>query len=867
METYSFGEWVSQRRKSLGITQRDLADRAACGVATIKKIESDERRPSRELAVLLADALYISSAERETFVECARGLRSVAALANLPAQNKQEERAGSAHHARNLPVQPTPLIGREAELAQIRGYLDDPACRLLTLTGSGGIGKTRLALAVGEVLEDAPTFQNGVCFVPLAGISAPDYLLGAIAERLKLSSFLNNDPKSQLLNFLQQKHLLLVMDNFEHLLDGVALLTDILATAPYVKILVTSRERLNLSSEWLFPVSGLPFSQDESLRDATSYAAVQLFESSARRTQPGYHIDDALPAVIDICRLVEGMPLAIELAATWTRRMPPAQIAVQIQRDLNFLTAGWRDVPERHRSIGALFAHSWQMLSREEQAVLMRLSIFRGGFDLEAAQQIVGASLTTLASLEDKSFIRSTPAGRYDLHELIRQYAESRLTDAGNVAEIHRLHLDYFMQFAETASHQLYTAEQVTAARRIKMENNNLRAALTWAFAGNDAEKGLRVANALWFYWFRWAGSWSEGLRWLELGLSQTEGVTAIRANSFAYAGNLAAQARNMRAAQEYMRRSLEYAQQLGLKSLIGSYILGMSYQMHDYAVVASQFEDAIALFREVDDRMRLATALFLYGGRARLQGDLARARSLYDASLEMASEDQNLMLMSWVQQGSGRLAALEGDYQRAQKLLRECAELARQMDNPSGMEDLNIFQGRLALYQGDYGAAEHYLTQALLLAAEYNNVGGRIHASYFLAELALHRRQFVDAIRLLVESVNLTLSDPEWRSNFTNHEFNSERLMIAGKLAYALGDAESAARLLGAGEAVRAQSGYLIDPLPRAEYESAVSQIRSKLGEAAFMAAWQAGQALSGEAALLLTIDILQWKLNQGRC
>jgi tetratricopeptide (TPR) repeat protein len=601
------------------------------------------------------------------------------------------------------------------------------------------------------------------------------------------------------------------------------------------------------------------------IRDsAGGFTAVQLFEGCARRNLPGFRLQDHLSASVRVCELVEGMPLAIELAASWVRRMPCEQIAEQIQQDLNFLSAGWRDVPERHRSIRALFDHSWRMLSEEEQDVLMKLSVFRGGFEPEAARQIAGASPEMLNSLEDKSLVQGSSSGRYDLHELIRQYAENHLTASGKRAETHNQHLDYYMKWAEIADEQLHKAGQVAWARRIKIEYNNLRAALTWAFDSGDAEKGLRIANALWFFWFRWDGIWDEGLRWTQLGLSQTEGVSPIRADALGNAATLAAQIGNFRAAGEYMQQGYDYSQQLGWKPGIARYVMGMSYVMPNYAEVAAQFDQAIALLRETDLPWMLATALFLYGDRARVQGDLERAQLLYDESFAISKTNQDQMLIGASLVRLGRLAALKGDYQKARTAYNEASKLVREIGRPY-LEYL-IPLAASAIYQGDYESAQHHLNESLAYAEEFNDVGGKIHAGYFSAELALHRERFSETARLLSISITMTLSDREWQHNFTNHEFNCERLIIAGKLACALGDYAQAAWLLSTGETVRAQSGYLIDPLPRAEYEQAVQKTREHLGDALFDPAWQAGQTSTEEAALLHAVEYLQSKLEKGQ-
>jgi predicted ATPase/DNA-binding SARP family transcriptional activator len=400
----------------------------------------------------------------------------------------------------NLPAQPTRFIGREDELTRIESYLDDPDYRLLTLIGPGGVGKTRLAYqaAAGKALD----FTSGVWAVPLSGVASPDYVMPTIAECLQVHFYSNTDQKQQVLDYLREKRLLLVLDNCEHVLEGMGLLAEILSAAPAVKILATSRERLNVQGEWLFPVEGLPYPASESESEAESYPAVQLFEQSARRSRPDFHLDDAA-SVARICKLVEGLPLAVELAASWAHHMPCDRIAAHIQLDLDFLSTNLRDLPERHRSIRALFEHSWRLLSEAEQAILRKLSVFRGGFDAEAAAHVAGASLYQLSALTEKSLVNASPTGRYDLHELLRQFAQEKLRAADEEEATRNGHLDYFVNWAEEASLRLRGAEQVLWFGRIETEHDNLRSALEWGINWQRVEVGLLLANALWWFWFR----------------------------------------------------------------------------------------------------------------------------------------------------------------------------------------------------------------------------------------------------------------------------------------------------------------------------------------------------------------------------
>ncbi|HET8630434.1 MAG TPA: BTAD domain-containing putative transcriptional regulator [Thermomicrobiales bacterium] len=344
-----------------------------------------------------------------------------------------------------LPPQPGPLIGRERELAALAARLADPACRLVTLIGPGGIGKTRLAIQVAVGQE--ATFADGACFVALAPVHPPRFLAPAIAGALGLSAQGQQDPQEHLLDALGEREALLVLDNFEHLLDGASLVAAILARAPDVKVLVTSRERLALGEEWVFPVEGLAVPGEDEAGAPDDYDAVRLFVERARKVQAGFALGAAeRPAVARICRLVGGMPLAIELAAAWAAALPCAEIAREIEAGLDVLATPRRDVPERHRTVRAVFDHSWALLTEHQRDVFAALSAFRGGFERPAAEAAAGASLFTLAALVGKSFLCLTPAGRYEVHELLRQYGATQLgASAAGWRLAHDRHCDYYL--------------------------------------------------------------------------------------------------------------------------------------------------------------------------------------------------------------------------------------------------------------------------------------------------------------------------------------------------------------------------------------------------------------------------------------
>jgi predicted ATPase/DNA-binding CsgD family transcriptional regulator len=395
----------------------------------------------------------------------------------------------------SLPIASTPFVGRVEELAQISALFSDPACRLLTLVGPGGIGKTRLALEAAHLLMPPHTPS----FVPLQPLTSPDHLVSALASALEFPFASGIDPQQQLLDYLREKAWLLVLDNFEQLLDGAPLLSAMLANAPLLRVLVTSRERLQLVEEWVLEVGGLTYPTREG--ETELYSAVELFVQQARRIKADFQLTDQNRAAIGrICRLVGGMPLGIELAAHWVRVLACDAIADELQHSLDFLETSLRNVEPRHRTVRAAFMPTWDRLTPDERTVFMRLSVFRGGFTREAASHVAGASLRSLSALVDKSLLRVDADGRYDLHELLRQYAEEHLMLSGELASARDAHSAYFAAFLQHQWQPLRSQHQREALDAIELEFENSRAAWQWMVEQRKTAELSRSVYSLWYF-------------------------------------------------------------------------------------------------------------------------------------------------------------------------------------------------------------------------------------------------------------------------------------------------------------------------------------------------------------------------------
>ncbi len=403
------------------------------------------------------------------------------------------------HTKNNLPSDLTPFVGREAELKELAQLVNNPNTRLITILASGGMGKTRLSIEAGK--QQLGHFTDGVFFVPLAPLKSAVNMVPTIADAISFTFQGQGNETQELLDYLREKNTLLIMDNFEHVLDGAEIITEILGECPQVTVLASSRENLNVQGETRFRISGMDFPEWETPEDALEYSAVKLFVQSARRARPGFELEaDDLTYVARICRLVRGLPLGIVLAAAWVEMLTLTEIAEEITSNLDFLETEARNVPERHRSIRAVFETSWQCLSEKEQQIFAKLAVFRGGFSRKAGQKITGASLRNLTSLVNKSLLfRQSASGRYEVHELLRQYAAEELVHLGLEEELKRAHADYYLRAVGNYATDIIGERQLIAMDDIEVDIENVRSAWDWAFENWNTE----LLTKSWFPLFR----------------------------------------------------------------------------------------------------------------------------------------------------------------------------------------------------------------------------------------------------------------------------------------------------------------------------------------------------------------------------
>ncbi len=702
-----------------------------------------------------------------------------------------------------LPVSLTPFIGRERELAELEQLLGDSECRLATLVGPGGIGKTRLALQVAADRRESRA--QGAAFVALASVDSPTFIVSAIGDAVGLAFYGPTDPKLQLLNYLREKQMLLVLDNVEHLLDGAGLFVEILEHAPEVKLLVTSREQLNLQGEWVFEVGGLHVPASDQAETFEQSSAVALFLQRARRAHAGFTLQaNQRWSVGRICRLVDGMPLAIELAAAWVRTLSLDEIEREIERNLDFLSTSMRDLPERHRSMRAVFDHSWRLLSADEQAVLARLSIFRGGFQREAAEQIAGATLALLSTLQAKSFLRRMPGGRYDLHELVRQYAAERLHEnLEEEAATRNHHSAYYTDFAAAQEKHLKGARQIEALAEISTEMENIRIAWRHAVTHyhiDSVRKPIRAFQSL-FEMRGWNAEGQALYSWAAAELQTRCDVQVQAETSFKI---LLAQIQSAQGWCSVTQGRLEEARQLlepstaTLRSLgakvelvhalhhlgvldwqTGAYVraraafleeLDLATQLEDRWEMAlacgnvamaaqmlgehlealERYQAALAAYRSLEDRRMVAADLSYLGELECKLGMCAASRASLHESVELSRMIGDRWVLGMALSALGTVTQGEGDIREAVALFQESLALFDQTgERWSTIDTLNRL-GSVMLALDSDAEAEGTFLKALNLAREIRLLPGQLEALVGIAQWQMKKGQPESALAVL---------------------------------------------------------------------------------------------------------------------
>jgi predicted ATPase/DNA-binding CsgD family transcriptional regulator len=648
----------------------------------------------------------------------------------------------------NIPVQPTTFIGREDEVVEIVSVLNDPACRLLTLVGPGGIGKTRLAIEVAARMVES--FPNGVFFVPLAPIKTPENILSAIGKATPFQFQSDScDFKQQLLDYIREKWTLLVLDNFEHLLEGIDLITDFLNAAPGVKILVTSREALNLQEEWVRQIQGMDYPENDHVERVEEYNAVRLFMERARRVRGDFSLESDQASVVNICRLVEGMPLAIELAVGWLKTLQPADIVDEIQRNTDILATRSRNFTERHRSIRGVFNHSWRLLYEDEQQVFQKLSVFRGGFTREAAESITGASLNILAGLVDKSLLRLTPGGRYDIHELLRQYGEEQLIASGQAERIHDAHAEYYLSHLNLLETDIKAYRQLAALDEIESDFENIRTAWIWAVRWkNFAAINQGVESLNFFADMRGRYTDVESLFWLAIErLSHTRNadqefvisrvksrqVRLIVMGGLVIKFDLKAQIEASLAAARARGDDLEIGFCL---YMLGALYVYESDDGQSMRVARPMFEESYTHFQAADDQFYMADLLAWIGTLCLYNEQIEEGDQILHQSLDMHREIDDRNGIAWVILNLIDAAFIVGNYTESERYARQSVDLMREIGSLKGIAHGICKLAVILMMKGDLQEARTLTEEVYTVAQDFNSLDAKMIATGLLSSL-----------------------------------------------------------------------------------------------------------------------------------
>jgi predicted ATPase/DNA-binding XRE family transcriptional regulator len=865
----TFGRWLRQRRRHLDLTQADLAERVGCSEITIRKIEADARTPSRQVAELLAACLEVPTAERPDFVAFARSMPRADSPVAPPIP--------SAHAGPLAPL--TRLLGREAAAAQIERRLLSAQVRLLTLAGPPGIGKTRLSMHVAEQVR--PHFADGVRFVALAPIRDPALVIPALAQALGVAQRAGQTPEDALSAALHAQQLLLVLDNFEQVAAAAPQIAELLRAAPQVKALMTSRATLNVSGEHLYAVPPLalpdPFALPP-LDDLTCYPSIQLFVERVRAVRPDFMLTaENAPIVAEICARLDGLPLAIELAAARCKLFTPQALRDRLRQPagsgaLSVLVNGPHDLLAHQRTLRGTIDWSYELLSCKEQAVLMRLAVFAGGCDIEAAEAVCAelrmkneewrktspeepflhssfSILNLIESLLDKSLVRQTagPDGqpRFTLLETIREYALDRLDTSGRLAAARRRHAAYYAALARAAAPRLRGTGQERWLQRLHADYHNLRAALEW-LADHDPEAGLRCAADLCQFWHM-RSLLSEGRDWLARLLARcTADVCRLaRAQALCAAGFLAYQQGDHPQAERLSAESLALHRALGDRQGAAAALMNLgsvAFCRADYPRAIALYDEGLALHRALGDTGGVAHALRSLALIAKDQGDLDRATLLLEESLALYRQTGDTYGVARALFNLSTVAYWQGDYPRSGALAEQTAAICRELGDQMVLAYALDGIGMAAYKQGDLARAAQHLEESLRLLRALDEKAGMALALHELGLIACAQGNLARAGQLLCDGLDLAWNIGDRR----RAAFCLEGLAVAWARRPL-----DAARLLGAAAALREVLGAPLPPAERPDYERTLTAVRAGAGAAAFTAAWEAGRTMPIEQAI----------------
>lgn len=805
-----FGNWIKQRRKALDLTQADLARLVGCSPDAIYRIEAGTRRPSKQIADRLARELDVPGSQVGYFLRRARA----ALPSDAEETNDFDAVPARAVHSAGLLAYRAPLIGREQELDDLRELLLRDSVRLITLLGPAGVGKTRLSLELATTTVD--DFDDGICIVPLAAVTEPDLVADTIAQALDIPQSSEHSARHSLRHYLYDRRLLLILDNFEQVLGAAPLIAELLGHCAWLKIVITSRERLRLWSEWSFDLEGLAYPPETASGSLEHYGAVRLFAHRAQQRQRRWNLHDEAAAVVRITRLVEGLPLALELAAAAVSERTCAEIAADLEVGLPPAAPDAYDIPLRHRSIEAALDYSWRLLSDEQRRAFPCLAVFRGGFDEAAAVQIAETTPHMLTSLLHKSLLRQirTKDGirRYQVHELVLHYAEEKLRTADTPVSVQQRHLTYFLALAEQARSQLIGPHEQHWARHLEHDHDNLRAALRWALNNGQVEAALRLTTAMERFWYV-QGYWSEGRSSLERALTLAARPSSPTPEPHAHGGALIAAA-------------------------------NLASSQNDYPQAEQLFQDALTLFGNLGDDLQIAR---IQQGQATIaldQRDYDRAYALFERSLPVLRSHNDHHAIGRTLHGIGSILLMQGNLEAASTLFAEGAAHYRLTGDKGAIASALSFAAGVARRRGDLPQATMLCLEAIDLCRELGHKLGLAWALRYLGDIAQDKGDYDHAQTCYSESLRL-------RRELQDRQGVAWALEGLAEVACNRHQPERAAWLWGQAATLRTMTGAPLEDLELATYQQYVATARTQIDAVRFAAAWQAGSQMSLEDAV----------------
>jgi predicted ATPase/transcriptional regulator with XRE-family HTH domain len=726
-----FGQWLKQQRKLRDLTQEELADQAGCAFETIRKIEGGTRRASRQMAEALARALGVPALDVDKIADLARLGSDLLPGDEMPLPYRRQ--------VGNLPAQRTSFVGREDDLNGVCDLLLHGNVRLLTLVGPPGIGKTRLGLRVAEKLRER--FAHGAFFIPLSSITDPGVVASTVAANLGVRVVLPGTPTDALSHFLESREVLLLLDNFEHLLPASRLLGELVTHCPGLTVLVTSRTALRIYGEHQFPVPPL-LMPDQTIASATELAqfpAVSLFYQRARAVSPAFALtNDNTATVAEICRQLDGLPLAIELAAARSKALTPAAILARLGNKAKLLTTGGHDLPRRQQTLWGAIDWSYDLLSNVERVLFRRLSVFAGGCALEAIEKVCHLPgdaesdlFEALTSLLDKSLAQRDKGdggeSRYSMLWTLREYAQQRLAESGEEDAVRRQHALAMLSLAEEAEPHLADPARNPWLTKLDADLDNLRAALAWSLSERgDVHVGLRLAGALHWYWY-FRAYITEGRKWLGEVLSKADRSQHTRALAKALyaAGRLAEYYYEGAIAIPFLEESVSIWRELEDKRAL-AYALVSAGIIGTQQLDSTRFplvDEAVSLFRQVGDKWGLAYALDMAGDVAWWQGDVDAAANFKRESLSLYRELDDKWYIGYQMGQNGYIAILQGDYSTARACFDEAMIVDSEVGDRWSMASLLRGLGNVAHLDGDYSKAAILYEESMAL---YRELGDR---------------------------------------------------------------------------------------------------------------------------------------------